>query len=137
MLEKVRPDQERRARQRGDDEGLIDQGSVFKSAEHWGRLQAKPTAGCGRIVAGASQNSGRAALTVRESSLLSALLRRRGRGGIGRRARLKIWFREECRFDPDRPHQPKRRRRRKQKRPRFRGRFVERAAVLERQIGRA
>ena len=29
-----------------------------------------------------------------------------GRGGIGRRAGLKIRFRKECRFDPDRPHQP-------------------------------
>jgi hypothetical protein len=28
----------------------------------------------------------------------------RGRGGIGRRAGLKIRFRKECRFDPDRPH---------------------------------
>ena len=28
-----------------------------------------------------------------------------GRGGIGRRAGLKIRFRKECRFDPDRPHQ--------------------------------
>ncbi len=27
-----------------------------------------------------------------------------GRGGIGRRAGLKIRFRKECRFDPDRPH---------------------------------
>ena len=31
--------------------------------------------------------------------------RDRGRGGIGRRAGLKIRFRKECRFDPDRPHQ--------------------------------
>ena len=29
---------------------------------------------------------------------------RRG-GGIGRRAGLKIRFRKECRFEPDRPHQ--------------------------------
>src|SRR5579859_962996 len=29
-----------------------------------------------------------------------------GRGGTGRRAGLKIRFREECRFDSDRPHQP-------------------------------
>jgi hypothetical protein len=28
----------------------------------------------------------------------------RGRGGIGRRAALKMPFREECRFDSDRPH---------------------------------
>lgn len=28
----------------------------------------------------------------------------RGRGGIGRRAGLKIRFRKECRFEPDRPH---------------------------------
>ena len=27
-----------------------------------------------------------------------------GRGGTGRRAGLKIRFREECRFDSDRPH---------------------------------
>ncbi len=30
-----------------------------------------------------------------------------GRGGIGRRAGLKIRFRKECRFEPDRPHQIK------------------------------
>ena len=30
--------------------------------------------------------------------------RPRGRGGIGRRAGLKIRFRKECRFDSDRPH---------------------------------
>ena len=30
--------------------------------------------------------------------------RQSGRGGIGRRAGLKIRFRKECRFEPDRPH---------------------------------
>ena len=29
-----------------------------------------------------------------------------GRGGTGRRAGLKIRFRKECRFEPDRPHHP-------------------------------
>ena len=38
-------------------------------------------------------------------STLANLVRLRPDGGIGRRARLKILFRKECRFDPDSGHQ--------------------------------
>jgi hypothetical protein len=53
----------------------------------------------------------KAVKTGRRSPLLGKRNRRRytmprrGRGGTGRRAGLKIRFRKECRFDSDRPHQ--------------------------------